>query len=497
MSHINQSADWRARGEQLRIEARAFIAGQYGVARDGARFTVTSPIDGRVLAEVVSCGEAEVERAVVAARQCFDSGVWADLPPRQRKAVLLRWARLLEAHAEELALLETLDSGKPIADTTSVDIPSAIYCLEWFAELADKVAGEVPACDPGFLGTVTREPVGVVAAIVPWNYPLLMATWKFAPALAAGNSVLLKPSEKTPLTALRIAALAQQAGIPDGVFNVLPGDGRTGRLLSLHGDIDCIAFTGSGKVGREIAANAAASNLKRVWLELGGKSANIVMADCPDLDRAAQSAAAAVFSNMGQVCSAGSRLLVQRAIAPTFIDKLCAAAQSYLPGDPLDPASVTGSLIDAGHCTRVRQFVDAARAEAQLLLGGDSVAPVAGGSYLQPTIFKVSDPQASIAREEIFGPVLAVIEFDDLEQAIAIANASEYGLAAAFWSADLASIRRATRGLRAGTVWVNCYDELLDMNFPFGGFKQSGNGRDNSVHALEKYSELKSTIIRC
>lgn len=496
MPQLRDAAHWRGRSGDLPMEARAFIAGVYGDASDGETFPVRSPIDGRELAQVALCRGADVERAVEAARHTFENGDWADLAPRQRKAALLRWAALMREHAEELALLETLDTGKPIADTMAVDVPSAIYCLEWFAELADKVAGEVPACDPQFLGLVTREPIGVVAAIVPWNYPLLMATWKLAPALAAGNSLILKPSEKSPLSALRIAALAQQAGIPDGVFNVLPGDGETGRLLSLHPHIDCLAFTGSGNVGRQISRNAADSNLKRVWLELGGKSANIVMADCPDLRRAAQAAAAAVFSNMGQVCSAGSRLLVQRDVAEAFTAELLEAARGYLPGDPLDPASVNGSLIDEAQYQRVRQYIELGKREARLLLGGEDCSPVAGGRYLQPTIF-ITDADSRIAREEVFGPVLSVIEFDQLDEAIAIANASEYGLAAAFWSADLAAIRRASRRLRAGTVWVNCYDELLDMNFPFGGFKESGNGRDNSVHALDKYSELKSTIIHC
>ncbi|MDF3933789.1 aldehyde dehydrogenase family protein [Pseudomonas citronellolis] len=496
MPQLKDVAYWRGRSRELSIEGRAFIAGAHVPASDGETFSVRSAIDGRELAQAALCRGAEVEAAVSAARAAFESAVWSDLAPRQRKAVLLRWAGLMREHADELALLETLDSGKPIADTTAVDIPSAIYCLEWFAELADKVGGEVPACDPQFLGTVTREPIGVVAAIVPWNYPLLMAAWKFAPALAAGNSLILKPSEKSPLSALRIAALAREAGIPDGVFNVLPGDGETGRLLSLHRDIDCLAFTGSGAVGRQIARAAADSNLKRVWLELGGKSANIVMADCPDLRRAAQAAAAAVFSNMGQVCSAGSRLLVQRGVAEAFRAELLGAARAYLPGDPLDPASVTGSLIDEAQYQRVREYIELGKREARLLFGGETCATVDGGRYLQPTVF-LTDATSRIAREEIFGPVLSLIEFDHLDEAIDLANASEYGLAAAFWSADLGAIRRASRRLRAGTVWVNCYDELLDMNFPFGGFKESGNGRDNSVHALDKYSELKSTIIRC
>lgn len=490
-------AYWLTRAQALHIEGRAFIDGRYVDAQSGAIFCAYSPIDGAPLAAVAQCANADVDRAVVAARRSFEGGDWCALAARERKAVLLKWAALLESHSEELALLESLDSGKPIADTTGGDLPGAIYCLRWFAELIDKVHGEVPATDPQFFGTVTHQPLGVVAAVVPWNYPLLMAAWKFAPALAAGNSVVLKPSEKTSLSALRIAALAMEAGLPAGVFNVVTGDGAVGRELSLHGDVDCIAFTGSGAVGREIAQNGAASNLKRVWLELGGKSANIVMADCADLAQAARSAAAAIFANMGQVCSAGSRLLVQRSVVEPLLRELLAASHAYRPGHPLDPTSVTGAIIDAQQFERVRRYIEIGQYEAQLLTGGGSLSVVEGGAYLEPTIFLAHDPSVRIATEEIFGPVLVVIPFDTLEEAIAIANHTEFGLAAAVWSSDLTTIHTATRQLKAGTVWVNCYDELVDMNFPFGGFKASGNGRDNSAHALSKYTELKSTIMRC
>lgn len=488
---------WLDKAQTLPIEGRAFIDGAYVDAQNRATFTSFSPIDGAPLASVAQCASADVDLAVAAARRSFEAGVWSALSARERKALLLNWAQLLEAHTQELALLESLDSGKPIADTLGGDLPGTIYCLRWFAELIDKVHGEVPATDPQFFGTVTQQPMGVVAAVVPWNYPLLMAAWKFAPALAAGNSVVLKPSEKTPLSALRIAALALQAGIPAGVFNVLSGDGHTGRALSLHADVDCIAFTGSGKVGREIAKNAAASNLKRVWLELGGKSANIVMADCADIPQAARSAAAAIFANMGQVCSAGSRLLVQRSVADALLSELMHATQAYQPGHPLDPATVTGAIIDGGQLQQINQYLDIGRQEATLLRGGRTLQLAGAGAYLEPTIFLAKDASARIANEEIFGPVLVVIVFDTLDEAIAIANQTEYGLAAAIWSSDISTVHTATRRLKAGTVWVNCYDELVDMNFPFGGFKESGNGRDNSVHALSKYTELKSTILRC
>ncbi len=489
-------ADWQALAASLSLEGRAFIDGAYRPAASGRTFDCVSPIDGRVLTQVADCGEADVDAAVAAARRAFDTGGWADLNPRERKRILLRWAGLMREHRDELSVLETLDAGKPIGDTCSVDIPGAAYCVEWFAEAIDKTGGEVVPADRHLVGLVTREPLGVVAAVVPWNFPLLMASWKFGPALAAGNSVVLKPSEKSPLTALRVAGLALEAGIPAGVFNVVPGGGEPGKLLALHPDVDCIAFTGSTAVGKLIMQYAGQSNLKRVWLELGGKSPNIVLADCPDLDRAAAGAASAIFYNMGEMCTAGSRLLVQREIREVFLDKLLAAARAYQPGHPLDPGTSMGAIVDEIQLARVLGYIEAGRAEAKLLTGGARVKQDTGGYYVEPTIFEVASPDAKIAREEIFGPVLSVITFDTLDEAIAIANDSDYGLAAAVWTGNLTTAHEAARRLRAGTVWVNCYDEGGDMNFPFGGYKQSGNGRDKSLHALEKYTELKSTLLR-
>lgn len=487
---------WKDKSARLRIEGRAFVDGEYRHAASGQTFECVSPIDGRTLVRIAQCGEADVNAAVCAARRAFDTRVWCDESPRDRKAVLLRWAALIRAHQDELALLETLDTGKPIADTTTVDVPGAAYCIEWFAEAIDKTGGEIAPVDHHLVGMVTREPIGVVAAVVPWNFPILMASWKFGPALAAGNSVVLKPSEKSPLTAIRVAQLALDAGIPAGVFNVVPGAAEPGRLLALHGDVDCIAFTGSTLVGKQIMQYAGQSNLKRAWLELGGKSPNIVLSDCADLDRAARAAASAIFYNMGEMCTAGSRLLIHRDIKNAFLDKLLDAAHAYQPGNPLDPRTSMGAIIDEAQMERVLGFIRSGRDEAKLRYGGSRVLHESGGFYIEPTIFEVHDPGAHIARDEIFGPVLSVITFDSVDEAINLANDTDYGLAAAVWTSNLTTAHEVSGRLRAGTVWVNCYDEGGDMNFPFGGYKQSGNGRDKSLHALEKYTELKSTLIR-
>ncbi|RKU04382.1 aldehyde dehydrogenase [Burkholderia sp. Nafp2/4-1b] len=487
---------WRSRAGQLDIDSRAFVDGAFRDAHDGTTFTCTSPIDGRVLAQVAHCRQADADLAVAAARRAFESGAWRDASPRERKRVLLRWAALIREHADDLALLETLDTGKPIGDTTTIDIPSTAYCAEWFAEAIDKTGGEVAPADAHLVGLVTREPIGVVAAVVPWNFPAMIAMWKCAPALAAGNSVVLKPSEKSPLSALRLAALAAQAGLPAGVLNVLPGFGDAGEALARHPDVDCIAFTGSTAVGHKVARCAADSNLKRVWLELGGKSPQIVLPDCPDLDRAARTVAHAVFYNTGQMCTAGSRLLVHRAIRDELVARVLAIAPEYAPGDPLSPDTRMGSLIDAAQVERVLGYVDAGRDEATLLAGGQRARTASGGQYVEPTVFDCPRADARIVREEIFGPVLAVTAFDELDTAVALANDTRYGLAASVWTSNLTTAHETARRLRAGTVWVNGYEETDDMNFPFGGFKESGNGRDNSLHALEKYTELKSTVIR-
>jgi 4-guanidinobutyraldehyde dehydrogenase/NAD-dependent aldehyde dehydrogenase len=496
MAQPAPAISWHERAARIAPRTQAFINGRYVDAASGATFDCLSPIDGRLLAKVAATDAADVDAAVANARSAFNKGSWSRMAPAQRKHVLLRFAELIQSQAEELALLETLDMGKPIADSTRIDIPAAARSIAWFAEAIDKVYDEVAPTGPDALALITREPVGVVGAIVPWNFPLLMATWKLGPALAAGNSVVLKPSEKSPLTAIRVAELALEAGLPEGVLNVLPGFGQTaGKALALHMDVDCIAFTGSTATGRLMLQYAGQSNMKRVWLECGGKSPHIIMADCADLDRAARAAAFAIFFNQGEMCSAGSRLLVQESVREEVLAKIAAVGRTLEPGDPLDPKTALGAIVDETQLNTVLRYIESGKSEgARLALGGQRVRKDTGGFYVEPTIFDGVMPSMKIAREEIFGPVLATLTFRTVDDALEIANNVIYGLAAGIWTRDIHTAHRVARALRAGTVYVNCYD-ADDITVPFGGFKQSGNGRDKSLHAFDKYVELKTTWI--
>ena len=480
----------------LAIKGQAFIDGRFVESVSGETFDDISPRDGQVIAKVAACDAADVDLAVKAARRAFDTGVWRDRSPKERKKVLQRFAALFEKHMDELAVLETLDMGKPISESRTIDVNVVLDTLQWYAECPDKLYDEIAPTGPNQLATITREPVGVVGAVVPWNFPMLMAAWKLAPALATGNSVILKPAEQSPLTALRMAELAAEAGIPDGVFNVLPGFGPTaGKAIGMHMDVDCLAFTGSGEVGKLFLQYAGQSNMKRVFLECGGKSPNIILDDVPELRAAAERAATAICFNQGEVCVAPSRLILSERIQDQFLDIVIETARSIRPGDPLDPETRLGALVEDDHRSRVESYIAKGREEgARLVLGGDRPDTELGGYYLNPTIFANVKNSMAIAREEIFGPVLSTITVKDDEEAVRVANDTSYGLAAAVWTRDLSRAHRISRKLRAGSVWVNCYDHG-DVTVPFGGYKQSGNGRDKSLHALDKYTELKTTWI--
>jgi acyl-CoA reductase-like NAD-dependent aldehyde dehydrogenase len=434
---------------------------------------------------------------VRSARAAFDDRRWSGKAPAVRKKILQRFADKILAAKEELALLETLDMGKPIQYSLAVDVPSTARCIAWYAEAVDKVYDEIAPTGDNALALITREAMGVIGVIVPWNYPMIMAAWKLGPALAAGNSVVLKPSEKSPLTACRLAELAVEAGVPPGVFNVVPGYGHeAGEALALNMDVDAIGFTGSTRVGRRMLDYAGRSNLKRVYNELGGKSAFVVFDDFKDIERAARTVAGSMFFNQGESCNAPSRVLVHDSIADDFIRLVAAEAPKYAPGDPLNPATELGALVDETQLRTVLGYIDAGNTEgARCVAGGRQVRAETGGFYVEPTVFADVNNGMKIAREEIFGPVMGILRFGNEAEAVALANQSSYGLQASVWSHDINRAHRVAKALRAGTVHVNQYDED-DITVPFGGYKQSGNGRDKSLHAFDKYTELKTTWIR-
>jgi gamma-glutamyl-gamma-aminobutyraldehyde dehydrogenase/4-guanidinobutyraldehyde dehydrogenase/NAD-dependent aldehyde dehydrogenase len=482
---MDAKIDWRTEAGRLTIRDKAFIDGKFVDAASGESFECISPVDGAVLARVAACDREDVDRAVKAARGAFDKGVWADQAPKARKRVLVKFADLIQKNADELALLETLDMGKPITNARQGDLRAVAECVRWYGEAIDKLYDEIAPTPKTALGLITREPLGVIGAVVPWNFPLLMAAWKFAPALAAGNSVVLKPAEQSPLSALRIAELAAEAGIPAGVFNVVPGFGETaGQALGRHMDVDAITFTGSTEIGKLFLKYSGESNMKVVSLECGGKTPNIVFADTPDLDAAARGAADGIFYNSGQVCDAASRLLVEDKIHDAFLSKVAGLAKNYTPADPLDEKTQMGAMVDGTQTKRVLNYINKGKEEgAALVLGGKQVRQDTGGFYIEPTIFDAVDNRMTIAREEIFGPVLSTIRFKTAEEAVKLANESSYGLEANLWTNDLSKAHKIARSLRAGTVTINTRDGG-GIEVPFGGYKQSGFGRDKSLHAL-------------
>jgi|SRR5579862_9435770 len=481
----------------LSLRTQAFIDGRYVDSASGRTFECISPCDGSQLGSIAACDAVDVDRAVAAARRAFESRVWASAAPRERKRILLRFAELIEANLDELALLETIDMGKPITNSRTSDVPGAVRCIAYYAEAVDKIYDEIAPTANTDLVLLRREPLGVVGAIIPWNFPLLMAAWKLGPALAAGNSVILKPAEQSPLSALRIAELGSEAGLPDGVLQVIPGFGETaGRAIGMHSDVDMVTFTGSTEVGKLLLQYAGLSNMKRTALECGGKSPHIITRDCADLDGAAHAAAWGIFYNQGEVCNAGSRLLVDEAIAPEFLQKVVDISSAITPGNPLDPKTEMGALVDRQQMNRVLSYIETGvREGATVTLGGHARLEELGGYYVEPTIFGDVKNHMTIAQEEIFGPVLTTIPFSDLAHAIAIANETIYGLAAAIWTDDVNVAHKAARDIRAGVVWINTFDSG-DISSPFGGFKQSGYGRDKSLHALDKYTDWKAIWLR-
>lgn len=472
------------------------IDGQSVPASDGQRMTVISPLDGRPLTSCARGTIADADAAITAARRAFDDGRWSGLAPAARKKVLLKWADLIEAQALALAVLGVRENGTEIGMALKAEPLSAAATLRYYAEAIDKLPGEIAPTDPAFLGLVHREPVGVVAAIVPWNFPLMIGAWKFAPALAAGCTMVLKPAETASLTLLRVAQLAVEAGMPPGVFNVVTGAGSVvGARLAESIDVDVLVFTGSGATGRRLLEAAARSNLKRVYLELGGKSPNIIFADAPDLDEAAKVSAQGIFRNSGQVCIAGSRILVERSIHAAFVEKLAALAAAIRVGDPLDSQTQAGAVNSERQLRQNLEFVAEARAAGRSVIGGARLLEETGGYFMAPAIIADAQPDDRVFRDEVFGPVVTVTAFDTEAEAVALANDTTFGLAAAVWTSNLSRAHRMVRKIRAGLVHVNTYGGS-DLTVPLGGVKQSGNGHDKSLHAFDKYLDLKTAWVK-
>ena len=486
-------SEYLAIAEQINFPTNAWIDGSYTPAINGGTLATINPATGQEIAQISACDAADVDVAVAKARQAFEAGVWSKLHPSERKQVMIKFVKLIKRNQQELAVMEALESGKSIKDCVSIDVPETIDCIQWHAEAIDKIYDQISPSGDAALGMIVREPIGVVACVLPWNFPMLMAAWKLGPALAAGNSVILKPAEQTSMSCLRLAQLAHEAGVPAGVINVLPGLGETcGQSLGLHNDIDAVSFTGSTEVGRLFLQYSAQSNLKRVVLECGGKNPCIVLDDAERLDEVAEHVVNAVFWNMGENCSSNSRLIVHSAIKQQLMVKVLEKTRDWITGDPMDPRNALGAMISQEHFDKVMQYIDGAKQQgAELILGGKAIE-LNNGLFIEPTIFDQVTSDMTIAQEEVFGPVLAVMTVNSAAEAVALANNTCYGLAASVFTSNARRAHNVARAIKAGTVSVNCYSEG-DMSTPFGGYKSSGfGGRDNSLMAHDQYTETKT-----
>jgi len=488
MSELLSHDEYQSIARSLTLPNTAFIDGKFQASQSGSTFPTINPATGETLTNIASCSAEDVDFAVSKAREAFDDGRWSKLHPGERKEKLIRLAKLIKRNAHELAVMESIDSGKPILDCETVDIPETIHCLIWHAEAVDKIYDQSAPVGDEAMSMIVREPVGVVGCVLPWNFPLLMLAWKIAPALAAGNAVIVKPAEQTSLTALRVAELAMEAGLPRGVLNVVPGMGPdVGEPLGQHMDVDMVSFTGSTETGRRFLHYAADSNLKKIVLECGGKNPAVVLADADELDLIAEHIVNGAFWNMGENCSASSRLIVHEDIKAALMQRILARANEWKTGDPLDPQNHLGALVDKEHFNKVSSYLG----KGETILGGETHQDC----FVYPTIIDGVEEGDELAQEEIFGPLLSVITVRSTEEAIAVANNTEYGLAASVYSAHGKQALRAAREIKAGTVTINCYGEG-DITTPFGGYKQSGfGGRDNSLHAHDQYTELKTIWI--
>ena len=491
---MSEQPQWHTKASEFKSDAKIFIDGKFLDAASGKTFDNISPSQNRVIGQIASGDIEDVNRAVASAKKVFDAGTWRDMNPRDKKIIMLRWAQLLGEHREELAFLEAIDTGRPISDALSVDAPNSTRVIQWYAETIDKTYDEIAPAPRNALAMITREPLGVIGAVVPWNYPMMITSWKLGPAIAMGNSIVVKPAENSSLSALKMAELAVAAGLPEGVFNVVPGLGaEAGQALARHMDVAKIAFTGSGPTGRKMMAYAAESNMKHVSLELGGKSPQVVLKDCTDLETAASTIAWAIYYNAGQTCNAGSRIIVEKEVKEELFAHLHKFLESFVVGNQFDPATQMAGLVSQVQRDRVNAYLD--------LIGQDGEKVIFGGEktsgddlLIKPTLVDNVKPDSRLAQEEIFGPVLVAIDAKNEDDALRLANATEYGLAASVWTNNIAKAHKFARKLRAGTVWVNTFD-MLDVITPFGGFGASGGGRDKSLHAIDAYSALKTTWV--